>query len=169
MLSPYLQNGVKVYRCPGDKIPSSNGQRVRSFSMNGQMGHYPSPPPASYSAPNYNPGYRAFSKRSDLVAQFPPVQAFIFLDEHPSSINDGYYEMSMDTLVWPDMPASRHGFACGFSFADGHAELHKWKNSTTFKAEVPGPPLQNQPAGVGARGAFGSQDFFWVADRSTIK
>jgi len=137
--------------------------------MNGQMGHKNSGPPSNYSAPNYNPGYRVFSTRADLISLFPPSQAFIFLDEHPSSINDGYFQMGMDTLVFPDLPASRHGGSCGFSFADGHAELHKWKNGTTIYAEVPGPPLQNVPAGTGPRGAFGSQDFFWLADRSTIK
>jgi prepilin-type processing-associated H-X9-DG protein len=27
------------------------------------------------------------------------------------------------------MPATYHNGACGFSFADGHAEIHKWRAS----------------------------------------
>ncbi|HZQ47506.1 MAG TPA: H-X9-DG-CTERM domain-containing protein, partial [Verrucomicrobiae bacterium] len=28
-----------------------------------------------------------------------------------------------------DIPASYHNGACGFAFADGHAEIHKWVGS----------------------------------------
>src|SRR6187549_1522344 len=38
LLSPYMGRSLKSYRCPGDKVPSANGIRVRSYSMNGQMG-----------------------------------------------------------------------------------------------------------------------------------
>ena len=27
------------------------------------------------------------------------------------------------------MPATYHNGACGFSFADGHSEIHKWRHS----------------------------------------
>jgi prepilin-type N-terminal cleavage/methylation domain-containing protein/prepilin-type processing-associated H-X9-DG protein len=169
LLSPYLQNGVRVYKCAGDKVPSANGQRVRSFSMSGQMGQQPSGAPLNYTPPDYNPGYRRFKRRSDLTALMPPSQAFVFLDEHPGSINDGYFQTSMSTLVFPDLPASRHGGSCGFSFADGHAELHKWKNATTIRAETPGPPVQNVSAGIGARGSLATVDYYWLADHTTIK
>ena len=32
-LGPYVNN-VQVYKCPGDNIPSDNGERIRSISMN---------------------------------------------------------------------------------------------------------------------------------------
>src|ERR1700690_2725538 len=38
LLAPYLGNQIGVYRSPGDTLLSANGQRVRSYSMNGQMG-----------------------------------------------------------------------------------------------------------------------------------
>jgi prepilin-type processing-associated H-X9-DG protein len=31
-----------------------------------------------------------------------------------------------------DWPASYHGNACGFSFADGHSEIHKWLDGRTM-------------------------------------
>jgi len=167
LLSPYMQNAVNVYKCPGDRVPSKNGQRVRSFSMNSQMGQAGTGPPQNYNPPNYNPGYRLFAKRTDLVSQFPPVQAFVFLDEHPGSINDGYFQVDMATLMFPDLPASRHGLSCGFSFADGHAEIHKWKNSTTYRPETPGVVVQNISAGTGIN-TVNTLDWRWLTQHSTI-
>src|SRR5665213_2492100 len=38
LLAPYVAKQVGVYKCPADNIPSANGQRLRTYSMNGQMG-----------------------------------------------------------------------------------------------------------------------------------
>ena len=57
LLSPYINAGVAVYKCPGDKVPANNGDRVRSLSMNGQMGAVST---SAYTFPNYNPGYQQF-------------------------------------------------------------------------------------------------------------
>ena len=58
------------------------------------------------------------------------------LDEREDSINDGYFVVDM--AGWPersqqivDFPASYHNNAAGFSFADGHAEIHKWLDKRT--------------------------------------
>jgi len=32
---------------------------------------------------------------------------------------------------WDDLPATYHDGACGFAFADGHSEIHKWRMGTT--------------------------------------
>jgi prepilin-type processing-associated H-X9-DG protein len=117
LLAPYLSYGVNVYKRAADRIPSANGQRVRSYSMNSQMGCATSP--QGYTPPNYNPGFRPFGKKSELGGVFSPVQAFVFVDEHAGSINDGYFQAGMSTYGYPDVPGSRHAGACGFSFADG--------------------------------------------------
>jgi prepilin-type processing-associated H-X9-DG protein len=50
------------------------------------------------------------------------------LDEHPGSINDaGFFNPRISSFV--DMPANYHNGAGGLSFADGHAEIHKWKGT----------------------------------------
>src|SRR6266542_837399 len=36
-LGPYVNNNIKVYKCPSDKIPSANGDRLRTISMDGAM------------------------------------------------------------------------------------------------------------------------------------
>ena len=126
LLSPYLNGQIGVYKCAGDIVASKNGQRLRSYSMNGQMG-------AVYIVANpqvsgYDTGALLYSQASDLVCPLPS-DAFIFCDENPGSINDGYLEVSTSTPAFPDTPAAYLGGACGFSFADGHAEMHIWQTS----------------------------------------
>ena len=163
LLSAYLRNGVSAYRCPGDKVPSKNGIRVRSFSMNSQMGHQRSGPPDYYNPPNFNTGFKIFKKRTELAGQFSPSIAWIFLDEHPGSLNDGFFQVGMISASFPDLMASRHNNACGFSFADGHAEIHKWRDPRTIKPEARGVTWQN----VGS--APSSPDWMWMTNHSTIK
>jgi len=54
------------------------------------------------------------------------------LDEREDSINDGWYASDPDTR-WQvvDFPASYHGRAAGYSFADGHSEIHKFHDART--------------------------------------
>jgi hypothetical protein len=73
------------------------------------------------------------------IANVPrPSQIYLFLDEHPDSINDGYFddgdEGDNTTAAWSgsDMPASYHNGACGFSFTDAHSEIHKWMLPSTL-------------------------------------
>ena len=81
--------------------------------------------------------YRIYLKDSDL--RLPgPAQTFVFIDEHPDSINDPVLEQYMPAAsVWPaatqwcDLPASYHVGAGCLSFADGHVEAHKWLDANT--------------------------------------
>jgi prepilin-type N-terminal cleavage/methylation domain-containing protein len=162
LLSQFLNNGVGVYKCAGDKVAADNGDRVRSISMNGQMGAASSGAPSFYTTPNYNPTFRAFKKATELSGTFPPVAAFIFLDEHPGSINDGYFQTDMVNAKFPDLPASNHGTSGGFSFADGHSELHKWRDFA-IKPVVKGQSVQNVGASVN------SDDWLWLKAHTTIQ
>jgi prepilin-type N-terminal cleavage/methylation domain-containing protein len=121
LMAPYLLNQVFVYQCPGDYLQSANGRRIRSVSMQSQMG-------ASADAAldsSYNSGWLSYTKTTDLIT-LPPSQAFVFCDETMFSLNDGYLQMGLDTPSFPDVPANYHGRNNCFGFADCHAELHKW-------------------------------------------
>jgi prepilin-type processing-associated H-X9-DG protein len=71
------------------------------------------------------------------------------MPEHPDSINDAACAVQ---IVLPtaktgniiDFPASYHNGAAGFSFADGHSEIHQWKGS---KIKTFGRAGLNVPAG----------------------
>ena len=72
--------------------------------------------------------YRAYFKESDLTAP-TPANLWLFVDEHPDSINDGWLESNMDDAIeWQDVPSCLHNRAADFNFADGHSEIHKWLN-----------------------------------------
>jgi prepilin-type processing-associated H-X9-DG protein len=74
-----------------------------------------------------NPDYTVFRKYANL-AQLGPANAFIYTDENPASINDGFL---LITLPDPDddRPAVNHGNSSSLTFADGHAQLHKWSDA----------------------------------------
>ena len=74
----------------------------------------------------YNPGYRVYIKGSDLIRP-SPANAFVFADESPASINDGYLQIGLNSPDFPDVPACYLEGGCGFSFADGHGEIHHWQ------------------------------------------
>jgi prepilin-type processing-associated H-X9-DG protein len=126
LLAKYVENQIGLYKCPGDTIPSDNGPRLRSYSMNSQMGNF-------YIAGQtlmYNPGYRAYVKITELGGSLPPSMAFVFCEENMASLNDGYLQVdAQDDTGWPDVPGSYHNGALGISFADGHVELHQWVTS----------------------------------------
>ena len=70
--------------------------------------------------------WRQFLKQSDVPQ---PAMTWLTLDENPDIINDGFFIASSakNNATWGDVPASYHNGACGFSFADGHAEVKKWR------------------------------------------
>jgi prepilin-type N-terminal cleavage/methylation domain-containing protein/prepilin-type processing-associated H-X9-DG protein len=129
LLAPYCEKVVAIYKCAADKVPSNNGERVRSFSMNSQMGHIggmrPGPVPVPYTPPNFNAGWKVYKRTTELT-DLSPADAFIFTEEHPGSINDGYLQVNLLSASFPDVPGSNHDGQGTVSFADGHVEKQRW-------------------------------------------
>ena len=133
LLAPYLGNQLGVYRCPGDNVPSANGQRIRTYSMNGQMGAvYTQQKQFNLDAPAIQ-----YVRETDILCP-SPSSAFVFCDENSGSIADGYLQIDSHTPTFPDAPAGNLGGACGFSFSDGHSEQHVWMTSALTIAPTPG-------------------------------
>lgn len=132
-LGPYTKN-LGIYKCPADNydciIAKINYPRVRSVSMNAYIGvaRFGGVPDKSPTA-----GYYSYQKMSDIKHP-PPVMLWVFVDEHPDSINDGWLINGMPGGGgWGDLAASYHAGSCGIGFADGHAEIHKWKDKATLQ------------------------------------
>jgi prepilin-type N-terminal cleavage/methylation domain-containing protein/prepilin-type processing-associated H-X9-DG protein len=163
-LGPY-NNTPAIYRCPSDYVLSPAQQaagwssRARSYSMNAMVGDAGSITQAGVN--QNNPSYVQFFKMTSIPI---PSQIFVFLDEHPDSINDGYFLEKVDQPQWWDLPASYHDRAASFSFADGHAELHQWKYADTM------PPSQADAAHLPIQLNLATEpaDFSWVVDHMTI-
>jgi prepilin-type N-terminal cleavage/methylation domain-containing protein/prepilin-type processing-associated H-X9-DG protein len=167
LLAPFLNNAVAVYKCPGDKVLSDNGDRLRSVSMNNQMGYYTLGFPTFWAPPNPNAPYHTFKKIGELTGPFSPTMAFIFLDESAYTINDGYFQVDMINLKFNDFPASYHGGSGSFSFADGHAEIKKWLGSETKVPVVHGSV--GPSSGVSISSPEAIQDLGWLRSHTTYK
>jgi len=87
--------------------------------------------------PNNLAIYKGASRSSDLTIP-GPAQTWVYVDEHPDSINDaGCFAPNTKNNI-PDAPATYHNGACGFAFADGHSEIHKWVGPTMKKTRAKG-------------------------------
>src|SRR5579884_3116529 len=167
-LGQYVKS-EKIFRCPAD-ISCSFGRtglpRVRSVSMSQAIG------------PNINgnvtgqgywlpyPTYFVYIKESDIVTP-DPSSLWVFTDEHPDSINDAAFAFAMPSSAqatgWVDVPAKYHGDACGFSFADGHSEIHKWESDANI------PPVTYQTLPKPLPVSLGNQDILWVARHTSAR
>ncbi len=162
-LGPYTARSVGVYHCPADKIPSAVGLRNRSLSMNGFVGDYERTMWTAYGQPTY----QLFTKMSQFTRP-GPAMTWVFIDEHPDSINDGFFGMRMPAAgiwpngftVWDDVPASYHNGAGGLSFADGHAEIKKWRDSSTLQ------PIRKINPSLGT-GKTSTRDNNWLVQRTS--
>ena len=124
-LAKYFGNSKNVYLCPADKYVGraqrAKGweRRVRSIAGNIGIGE------GNAETGPWDPIYKHIRTMGEFINP-GPSETWVHLDEHPGSINDaGFFNPYVSSIV--DMPANYHNGAGGLSFADGHAEIHKWQ------------------------------------------
>jgi prepilin-type N-terminal cleavage/methylation domain-containing protein/prepilin-type processing-associated H-X9-DG protein len=165
VLGSYTDGAVGIYKCPADHFVSQQQraagytQRVRSNSMNalfGRSNNDANDNTARGKSWAFGGQYRQFIRTTDVQS---PSMTYLTLDEHPDSINDAFFVTDPNVNNWQDRPASYHNGAAGFSFADGHAEVHKWRsNASIYKV--------NFSYGTAKQfDAAGKLDIAWYADR----
>lgn len=159
----YAGGVAGLFRCPSDRVLSGIQEeagwkeRVRSVSMNAMIGNAGEFLDGSVNT--NNPGYYQFFKLSDIPA---PFQIFAFVEEHPDSINDGYFLNRYGSHEWIDLPASYHAGAANFLFSDGHAETRHWKVAGTM------PPARPDAARLPLHVSdYEYEDLYWVLSRTT--
>lgn len=169
---PYIGKSVTVFKCPGDQstvptlTPTKRLPRVRSISMSQVFSKS-----GEWLDKTYNPSQTAWRTYAKLSTIVNPAKTFVFVDEHPDSINGlGFANActgadSPATAQIIDFPANFHCGACGFSFSDGHAEIHKWLGSKIRNAPVTytGTMALNVPAGDSW------VDVRWMAENTTVR
>jgi len=72
-----------------------------------------------------NQPWRTFGNATDNLAPGPSL-LWVLVDEDVQSINDAALGFGMEQAIWYDSPGSAHNGGCGFAFADGHSETHRW-------------------------------------------
>jgi len=155
-LGTYVSGNVGVYKCPSDTGPADNGPRLRTMSMNSLVGD------PGVLTNQFNPDYRQFFKSGDLVNS---SEMFLFVDEHPDTINDGFFMNRFNDPKWGNLPGSFHNGAATLSYTDGHVEAHRWK--ITGPEGTVRPPKRGAVAGVFP--AIPPADFEWLRDHSSVR
>jgi prepilin-type N-terminal cleavage/methylation domain-containing protein/prepilin-type processing-associated H-X9-DG protein len=150
-LSALLSRATGVFKCPSDASVAACGPRIRSMSMNSLVGD------PGVLTNKFNPSLTQYFKTSDLLS---PALIYVFLDEHPDTLNDGFFMNRWDEYKWGNLPGSYHNGAANFSFADGHVEPHRWVVPETVR------PARQGGAG-GAFAATPPTDFQWLKDHSS--
>lgn len=165
-LAAYVKSSG-VWKCPADKIPAANGERIRSISFNAAILGVGLTTPTGSETPNAQGRIYPVQGRTKMSELTPPgpVNVFVAIDEHPDSINDSIFHFNagfpMSSAQWRDLPASYHNNAGGISFADGHSEIKKWQETGGNVATV--RPIQRidwQTTPV-----RNSRDYAWMNDR----
>jgi prepilin-type N-terminal cleavage/methylation domain-containing protein/prepilin-type processing-associated H-X9-DG protein len=72
-----------------------------------------------------NDPYATYGKFSGILTPGPSM-LWVLVDENAQGLNDAAFAFGMVNPVWNDAPGSYHNGGCGFAFADGHSEIHKW-------------------------------------------
>jgi prepilin-type N-terminal cleavage/methylation domain-containing protein/prepilin-type processing-associated H-X9-DG protein len=168
VLAKYFANSKNIYKCPADVFVSGPQrrvgfqERVRSIAMNAFSGCEPNQDASAFNQ------WKGFKKLSDLKKR-GPVDVFVFLDEHPDSINDGYYIAVLSgyggLYGWCDIPATYHAGACGFAFADGHSQIKRWSGQLQG-SEWAKVAYKDRHAGVlKADSTADKNDIDWVKNR----
>jgi len=155
-LGPYVKT-YQVFKCPSDKSltkldDGKSYPRVRSYSMNGNMG--------SIARAMATPKVAIFLKRSD-IARGPRPELCVFMDIHEDYLDQCQYIISWDSgrESFFNLPSSRHGGSGVLSFTDGRAEIHRWKDGRTLQ---PLKGTHGVPVDV-----FGSSDWRYIYQLTT--
>lgn len=179
LLVPFGAN-QKLFHCPADKRtgkytgpdPNRKGikiQNARSVAASQAVGTDPySGGKLSVNGPwldgshghTRNRTWYCYGKTSD-VNDPGPSNLMVLLDEDEYSINDGGFATvgpkTPPNYQMVDWPATYHNNAAGFAFADGHSEIHKWKDSRT----------KVYKGNVRAATQTGNQDIVWMSEHSS--
>jgi prepilin-type N-terminal cleavage/methylation domain-containing protein len=162
-LGDYTGKSALIYRCPADYVlhplqrSAGWSHRVRSYSMNAMVGD--AGELSSSGVNENNPRYVQFFRITDIPK---PADIFVFVEEHPDSINDGYFLNRGAKYEWNDLPASWHNASASLTYGDGHAENHRWLDASTRKPNR--PDGANLPFGLGPSER---RDFYWLMKRTS--
>ncbi len=164
LLAPYM--GVKgSFVCPGEtrKLLNSQGQKdpvYRSYSLNSFVAWTGE----SYNGQGDSKGkWRIFNRMSDSSA---PADIYMFVDMHAYSVCRPFFGINMTGNYVYHVPNDIHGQGSVFSYLDGHAESHRWKDAGFTKRK----DAENGPWHVHVGGGLqevSKVDHQWLRDHAT--
>ena len=158
----------QIYKCAADRttwplwqlggggVPTLNLVReIRSYAMNSYIA------PAWIIRPLAVSGTYKLYKQSSQFDVDSPARRFVFSDVNPANICTPGFGVDMTLYRWIHYPSSQHRQRGVVTFADGHMEVHKWKDPRTMPRLTSGTYIAH------ANSAVGNPDLKWIADRTT--
>jgi len=118
LLSPYTAQNVGIFKCPADNFLSGLqrnagwSKRVRSMSMNFTLG-------SELDSVATNRGVKRTARKMADIVDPAPGSTWVFVDEHPDSINNGYFTVFLkqvdlmrtnSDLLRPELNGDHHRF-----------------------------------------------------------
>jgi prepilin-type N-terminal cleavage/methylation domain-containing protein/prepilin-type processing-associated H-X9-DG protein len=168
---PYCGKNLGIWRCPADRSALNIGgvmmRRIRTMAMNAYLGGFGG---TAIGTGNMT-AYTLYLKYSEL-SRPGADRIFVFVDEREDAINYGNFLQDMtgyspnNTAIYRfmDIPASYHGNAGGFSFADGHSEIKKWRDGRTSRPIDEGGLIFDGSTPIPSSG---NVDIGWLQDHTT--
>ena len=164
LFADYLRNAA-VYKCPADRTTISfNGQtqpRLRNYALNSYF---------SWDFPADDDVNTASCYTFTKVAGFAPYGAdklYTFVDTSPVNICYSAFVLFMGNNGWFwHRPTIEHDNSGTIAFADGHVDVHRWRDPDTLKAARDGGNAD------GAHFTFVSPnnpDLLWLQDHATVR
>jgi prepilin-type N-terminal cleavage/methylation domain-containing protein/prepilin-type processing-associated H-X9-DG protein len=170
LFADYLQTR-EIYRCPSDRtrLDIGNGRhaRVRTYALNGYLGW--ETPLYESMAPIFSRRYRLFEKGADLSAA-SPSGVLQFIDTSPGNVCHSGFVISQEPPrdsgfpgLYYHLPSAQHAGYGTMTFADGHAESHRWMERETVELSresyIPNHLKLQYP---------GNKDLAWLQERATV-
>ena len=155
-LAKYAKN-MAVFHCPADF-------RYRKLKVG-----------SNANGPGYGWSYGSYAKANGMsggswagqvvytkLSQSKPAdKAMVFIEEaDPRGYNNGTWVL--ESGRWVDPFAIFHGVVSTFSFGDGHAEFHVWRDGATIKAAT--DSANGKSSFYWSGGTKANPDFFWAWD-----
>jgi prepilin-type processing-associated H-X9-DG protein len=116
---------------------------------------------ADSTAGGFNWGFPQYVQYLKQTRVPKPSKTWLVIEEHPDSINDGYFINNPTANNWQDIPAVFHNGGTSLSFADGHTEVKHWRNTpiATMRVVYTYPTLP-------AFNSAGQSDYAWYLSRT---
>jgi prepilin-type N-terminal cleavage/methylation domain-containing protein/prepilin-type processing-associated H-X9-DG protein len=151
-LGPFVGRAAALFKCPADRSQAECGPRNRSVAINSLVGD------PGVLTNQFNPHLVQYFRLTDVRT---PAAIFVFIEEHPDTLNDGFFMNRWNEPRWGNLPASYHNGSANLTFVDGHAESHRWVVPDTVRA----------PRKGGAGGGFDARpatDYDWLRTRASV-
>ncbi len=121
---------------------------------------------------------RSFRRQTEISGTINPSKCWVVLDENDKTINDGWFVVSSPSFLqippdgtgpnynmWVDCAGSYHNKACGMAYADGHAEIKKWRDKY-ITGPSPSLFMAADPAPANGYDSYG--ELHWMQEHTTV-